>query len=90
MERPISPPELVDYLARARGLTADDARRIVEEVNAYYAEPLEAFVVRRHRELQAEGRLNREIFECIGLEISGRRFPGGALSTRQIRRLIYG
>ncbi len=90
MEASSPPDDLIDYLTKISRLDRDEARRLLLEVLAYFCEPREAFVVRRHRELRAEGHPNREIFERIAAEVGGRRFPSPALSQRQIRRLVYG
>ena len=50
-----APAELLDHLVRTRGLPRPEALRIVEEVVSFYGETAEAFITRRHRELQAEG-----------------------------------
>ena len=84
------PADLLDYLVGTRGLPRSEARRIVEEVVSFYAETAEAFVTRRHRELQAEGLRNRAIYARIAAELEGRRFRAPGLSERQIRRIVYG
>ena len=63
---------------------------MVEEVLSFYHETPGAFVVRRHRELQAEGMRNRAIYERLAGEIEGWRFRAPRLSERQIRRIVYG
>jgi len=82
--------ELIAYLARSSRLTPAEARRMVDEVLAYLDETPEAFIRRRHLQLQSEGFDNRAIFERIGEELARRRFRAPPLSTRQIRRIIYG
>jgi hypothetical protein len=62
----------------------------VEEVVAYFREPVEAFVRRRHRELQAAGRANPEIFAAIARDVAERPVAAPPLTERQIRRVIYG
>jgi hypothetical protein len=47
-------------------------------------------VRRRHRELQAAGRTNAEIFGRIAAELAGRPVAAPALSERQLRRIVYG
>ena len=84
------PAELLDHLVRTRGLPRSEARRIVEEVVSFYGETAEAFVTRRHRELQAEGLRNRAIYARVAVELEGRRFRAPRLSERQIRRIVYG
>ena len=84
------PADLLDHLVRTRGLSRSEARRIVEEVVSFYGETAEAFITRRHRELQAEGLRNRAIYARIAEELEGRRFRAPRLSERQIRRIVYG
>ena len=82
---------LIRYLSGTSALSPDAARRCVQEVLAYYAESIEAFVVRRHRELQHEGQLKNDgIYERIIHEAAARRFAVAPLSPRQVRRMIYG
>lgn len=82
--------ELVTYLERSSRLSRSEAERLVREVVAFFSEPLEDFVARRHRELQARGLRNDLIFQRIAAEVAERRFAAPALSERQIRRLVYG
>lgn len=82
--------ELVDHLCRHSSMTAVDAEKLVAEVLAYYSESVDSFVRRRHLELQTQGLNNQSCFERIRDELYGRRFVTAALSTRQIRRIIYG
>jgi len=82
--------DLLDHLERTSGLGRSALGRLVDEVVAYFAEPLERFVTRRHAELQADDLRNDAIFERIAAELAARRFPGPALTARQLRRMIYG
>lgn len=84
------PANLLDHLVQSSGLRRSEAHRIVEEVVSFYAETPEAFVVRRHRELQAEGLRNRAIYTRVAAEMEGWRFRARPLSERQIRRIVYG
>ena len=84
------PSSLLDHLVHTGGLGRAEARRMVEEVINFYAETPEAFVVRRHRELQAEGMRNRAIYERLATEMDGWRFRAPRFSERQIRRIVYG
>ncbi len=81
---------LIEHLARTSPLTRAQAARCVEEVLAFLDETPEAFVVRRHRELQGAGLANEAIFARLAEEVVARRFRAAALSARQIRRIIYG
>lgn len=87
---PSVPTSLLDHLVHASGLRRAEARRIVEEVVSFYDETPHAFVVRRHRELQAEGMRNCAIYPRVAAEMEGWRFRAPRLSERQIRRIVYG
>jgi hypothetical protein len=82
--------DLLEHLARTTALPPPAAARLVDEVLAYFSESVEAFVVRRHRELRAEDLQNEAIFARIAAELGARRFTAPPLTERQIRRLIYG
>jgi hypothetical protein len=82
--------ELVSYLTRSSKLDTPGARRLVDEVLAYLTEAPEAFIRRRHLELQRAGLSNAAIFDRLELELSRRRFPAPAYTARQLRRIIYG
>lgn len=87
---PAPAPELLARLERVGGLDRRAAARLVAEVLAYWAETPEAWVSRRHAELQAEGLTNDAIFARIAAELPERRFTSPSLTTRQLRRLVYG
>jgi hypothetical protein len=82
--------DLLEHLERTTRLTRAEAERVVAEILAYFSEPLERFVARRHAELQGEELRNAEIFARIASELDERRFAAPELSTRQIRRMVYG
>jgi len=84
------PTDLIDHLARTHGLRPPEARRLVEEVVSFYGETAEAFIARRHRELQAEGLRNRATYARVAAAVEGWRFRARRLSERQIRRIVYG
>ena len=82
---------LLDYLCKSTGLPRGVCERFVLDVLAGFGETLEAFVRRRHTELKATTDLkNDAIYQRIAEEVPERRFVASPLSTRQIRRLIYG
>lgn len=82
---------LVEYLSVTSSLSPAAARRCVAEVLAWYSETLEAWVVRRHLELQRQGSARNEaIYRQIIDEAAQRRFAPVTLSPRQVRRIIYG
>jgi len=81
---------LVAHVARTTGLSAGEARRVVEDVVSYYAEPLEELVRRRHAELRAAGARNEQIFATLSAELKARVVAAPALTERQLRRIVYG
>jgi hypothetical protein len=83
-------PALVDHLAASTGLAPAEAARVVEDVMAFYAEPVEEYVRRRHVELKARGARNPEIFARVATELRTRVVAAPQLSERQLRRLVYG
>lgn len=83
-------PALVDHLARTTGLAEAEARRVVEDVLDFYAEPVEDYVRRRHAHLQAYGARNPDIFAQITQELRDRLVLPQQLSLRQLRRIVYG
>jgi hypothetical protein len=84
--------ELAGHLARITRLPRTEAARAVREIVAFLcSETPEQFVVRRHRELrQGLALKNEAIYDQIAREVAGRPFAAPPLSTRQVRRLIYG
>ena len=85
-----APQDLIDHLVRSRGLAPAEARGVVNEIAAYFTESVEQFIVRRHQELQADGRRNTAIYAHISEELDTHLFRAGCLSERQIRRIVYG
>lgn len=102
MPWPVGPPDLTEHsdrtahddlaahLVRSTGLAPAVAERVIADVAAYFSEPADAYVRRRHRELQARGLANPEIFEQIDRELRARPVAAPQLSHRQLRRLVYG
>ena len=82
--------ELVQRLTRSSALSAREADHLIEEVLAFLDESIEQFVRRRHAELQRAGLNNVGIYQQLIVEAAGRRFRAPDLTTRQIRRLVYG
>lgn len=87
---PVRDSELVDRVAGSTGLTPAEAARVVEDVLAWYREPVEDYVRRRHAHHRLYGKRNPEIFALIADELSGRLVAAPPLSQRQLRRIIYG
>jgi hypothetical protein len=81
---------LVDHLVATTELTEAEATRVVEDVLAFHAEPVEAYVRRRHAELKTYGARNSEIFGHLAEELAHRVVAAPALSERQLRRIVYG
>jgi hypothetical protein len=82
--------DLIRRLADSLGVSLSEAERVVGEVVAYFGEPLEAYVRRRHAACQRQGRPNPETFSLIVAELAGRVVAAPALTERQVRRIIYG
>lgn len=82
--------DLVERLTRTSPLSAHAANHLIDEIVAYLDESIEEFVLRRHRELQRSGLNNPDIYRQVAAESAGRRFRAPPLTTRQIRRMVYG
>lgn len=82
--------DLVSRVAQSTGLTIGEAARVISDVVAYFSEPAEAYVRRRHARLQAQGMRNDEIFAQLTAELGRRVFAPPDYSARQLRRIIYG
>lgn len=90
MSENLIPEELIDHLCRNSRLTAQEAEHVVGEVLAYFSATPDEYVRTRHQELQALGNSNPDIFSTLQKELMARRFGAKPLTTRQIRRAIYG
>jgi hypothetical protein len=82
--------ELLDLLERTTQLSRTVLGRVVEEVVAHHREPVEQFVKRRHRELQAAGEQNPAIWRQVSNELVFRVVAPPPLTERQLRRIVYG
>jgi len=82
--------DLVSRVAASTGLSPAEAARVIADVVAYFSEPVETFVRRRHDDLQADGLRNPEIFARIARELDQRVVAAPGLSERQLRRIVYG
>lgn len=89
MDHPI-PPSLVQHLCNCSSLTPNEVERLIAEVLHFYGDTTEEFIIRRHRELQRSGQANAVIYQQIASELPMHRYRVSPLSTRQIRRAIYG
>ena len=81
--------ELIERVASSTGLTPAEAARVVEDVLAWYREPVEEYVRRRHAYHRLFGKRNDETFALIGDELASRLVAAPALSQRQLRRIVY-
>lgn len=82
--------ELVDHIARSTGLTEAMSARLVDDILAWYREDIEAYVRRRHTELQVHGVRNAQAYERIAAELRERVVAAPQLSARQLRRIVSG
>ncbi|MEU0934068.1 MULTISPECIES: hypothetical protein [unclassified Embleya] len=82
--------ELVERIAATTGLAPAEAERIVEDVLAWYREPVEDYVRRRHRHHRVYGKRNAQIYRLIAAELAERLVAPPELTERQLRRVIYG
>lgn len=82
--------DLIDCLAALAGLAPTEAARIIDDVLAWYREPVEDYVRRRHTHYQLNGKRNAEIFTLIARELTDRVVAPPSLSERQLRRIVYG
>ncbi|HEY5180551.1 MAG TPA: hypothetical protein VIJ07_12395 [Dermatophilaceae bacterium] len=81
---------LIDRVVDSTGLTPGEAARVVEDVLAWYREPVEDYVRRRHAHHQLYGKRNPEIFALIADELADRAVAAPTMSERQLRRIVYG
>lgn len=81
---------LLEHLQRSSPLRRSEVERLVGEVMAWFSEDPDAFVRRRHRELQRRGVPNATAYRQIAVELAARPVRGPQLSDRQVRRVIYG
>jgi hypothetical protein len=84
------PEALVSHVVATTGLTPAEAARVVEDVVAFHAEPVEDLVRRRHAQLRTYGARNDEIFARLAEELQHRVVAAPRLTERQLRRIIYG
>ncbi|WP_240322683.1 hypothetical protein [Austwickia chelonae] len=82
--------EIVDRVVASTGLSPAEAARVVGDVVAWYSEPVEEYVRRRHTLLQLYGVKNAEAFSIIAAELRTRVFLARPLTERQLRRIVYG
>ena len=81
---------LIRHLAESLAVSYAQAARVLGDVVAFYREPVEDLVRRRHAEFQLRGMSNAHIYPLIIDELDARVVAAPALSERQVRRIIYG
>jgi hypothetical protein len=82
--------ETVRRLSIVLGLSREQAERALLELCDSMSLDVDAYILARHAELQAQGITNPEIYERIAAELPQLRFKTKPISARQIRRRIYG
>lgn len=88
--RPVPDPVLVAHVVATTSLTPGEAARVIDDVIAFHAQPVEDYVRARHASLKTYGAKNPEIFARIADELDQRVVAAPRLSERQLRRIIYG
>jgi hypothetical protein len=81
---------VVGRLVATTPLAPEHAARVLDDLIELLDETVEQFVQRRHGELQREGLRNDEIFGLLADECAAWRFRAPSLSSRQLRRIVYG
>ena len=81
---------LAAHLCRSSGISRSRAAHLIAEVVDFFTDSVEGYVHKRHTALQDAGLRNDAIYTRIQTELAARRFAAPQLSTRQIRRIIYG
>jgi hypothetical protein len=89
-DRRVPDPALVSHVVATTSLTPGEAARVIEDVIAFHAQPVEDYVRARHASLRTYGARNPEIFARIAEELTHRVVAAPELSERQLRRIIYG
>jgi hypothetical protein len=83
-------PALVSHVVATTSLTPGEAARVIDDVIAFHAQPVEEYVRMRHASLKTYGAKNPEIFARIAEELQARVVAPPQLSERQLRRIVYG
>jgi len=83
-------PEQRRYLVERYGFDERELDLLLGDLWSFTSEDPEAYVTRRHRELQREGWPNEAIFKRVAEELGSGRFASPGRTIRQIRRMIYG
>ena len=88
--RRVPDPALISHVVATTSSTPGEAARVIDDVIAFHAQPVEVYVRDRHARLQAYGARNPEIFARIAEELAARVVAAPELSERQLRRIVYG
>ncbi len=88
--RRVPDPALVAHVVATTSLTPGEAARVIDDVIAFHAQPVEVYVRDRHARLKTYGGKNPEIFARIAEELRERVVAAPELSERQLRRIVYG
>jgi hypothetical protein len=83
-------PALVSHVVATTSLTPGEAARVIDDVIAFHAQPVEDYVRGRHAHLKTYGAKNSEIFALVAEELAQRVVAAPGLSERQLRRIVYG
>jgi hypothetical protein len=83
-------PEQRRYIVERYALDGHELDLLLGDLWSFTNESPEAYVTRRHRELQRELWPNEAIFKRLAEELSMGRFASPPRTIRQIRRIIYG
>ena len=83
-------PEQRSYLIERYRLDERELDLLLGDLWSFTSEEPEAYVARRHRELQRDGWANEAIFRRLAEELAEGRFASPARTIRQIKRMIYG
>jgi hypothetical protein len=88
----VTPPVLGAQrrLQQVLGLSPEMAARAVAETLDALTLDVDGYITARHVELRDQGLDNSEIYTRIAAELPSMRFAAKRLTTRQIRRRIYG
>ena len=88
--RQVPDPALVSHVVATTSLTPGEAARVIDDVIAFHAQPVEDYVRSRHAHLKTYGAKNPEIFARIAEELAQRVVAAPGLTERQLRRIVYG
>ena len=90
MAKIILDEQFKNYLLSAYPIDESLLNHLVEDLGDYFSKDPKEFISQRHQQLHLEGMKNEQIYKVIQKELQERRFSGPMLTTRQIRRAIYG